>query len=341
MAQATGFALKLSDSADLALSDRIEKQTKTLPVLKKGQVRVKMHYAPVNPSDLVHLMGKYGVDAKDGAFVGFEGSGVVVEANAGLYGKYLMGKRVAVSAQPGMDGLWSDYAITAANLCLPLRDDISMQQGSTLIVNPCTSVCMVERARQLGSKGIVLNAAASQVGKGAIRYAKMLGLSSIAILRSDAQKQALYDLGASVVLNSNDDDFHRQLKEACEQHQAKVLLDAVADSATPQTMRAMPKGTTAIVYGRLTDTHDPIGGQFVVSDIIFKDQKIEGFWLANYFYRSSPWHIYQLSKKVQKLFAEGVFNTDIYGEFGFDEFKSAVDHYSVNKSDGKVLLKLI
>lgn len=337
----TGFALTLSDDKALALSDRITLKEKPVAKLKQGQVLVKMHYSPINPSDLVHLYGKYGIEASDGIYAGFEGSGVVVQANAGFYGRYLMGKRVAVSAQPGSDGLWADVAVTSAKLCLPLRDDISMQQGSTLIVNPCTSVCLVHRAIELGTKAIVLNAAASQVGKGVIRYAGMLGLNTIAILRSDAQKQSLLDLGATHVLNSQDETFNEALGSLSSQLKATVLLDCVADEATPQAMKAMPKRTTAIVYGRLTETHDPIGGQFSVSDVIFKDQRIEGFWLANYFYRSNPWKIYQLSKKVQKLFSEGVFITDIYGEFDAVQFPDVLMHYSQHKSDGKVLLNCL
>ena len=43
--------------------------------------------------------------------------------------------------------------------------------------------------------------------------------------------------------------------------------------------------------------------------------------------------------KVQKLFAQGVFDTDIYGTFGFEDFPAALEHYAANKSDGKVILR--
>ena len=96
--------------------------------------------APVNPSDLVYLLGKYGLAPNNGAFVGFEGCGIVVEANAGLYGAWLKGKRVALSAQPGCDGVWAEYAITKANFCLPVRKELSDEQAATIIVNPCLSL---------------------------------------------------------------------------------------------------------------------------------------------------------------------------------------------------------
>ncbi|MGB0938273.1 MAG: zinc-binding dehydrogenase [Colwellia sp.] len=334
-----GYALKLFDDKDAPSSARIKLNSKAIPELSKGQVLVKMLAAPVNPSDLVYLLGKYGIPPNDGAYVGFEGCGIVVKANAGLYGKWLVGKRVAVSAQPGIDGVWAEYAITKANFCLPVRKELSDEQAATIIVNPCTSVCMVDRALELGAKAIVINAAASQVGKGIIRYAKTKKLKTIATVRSEANVAPLNALGADAVLLNTDQHYNEDLKTVCHSLKASVLLDAVADIDTPQILKAMPNNSTAIVYGRLTDTHDPIGGLFSVSDAIFRNAKVEGFWLARYISGCNPLQILALSRKVQKLFAEGVFHTDIYASVNFVDFPDALDHYAVNKSDGKVILK--
>lgn len=333
-----GFALNFIDNSDAPFSERIALIEKPLPKLAKGQVLVKMLAAPINPSDLVYLMGKYGLAPVNGAFAGFEGCGVVVSANAGLYGKWLTGKRVAVSAQPGKDGVWAEYAITKANFCLPVRKDISDEQAATIIVNPCTSVCLIERAIELGAKAVVINAAASQVGKGVIRYAKMRNINTIATVRSQANVEVLKQLGADEVLLTSSDNFKEQLKQVSKKLRATVLLDAVADTDTPITMSCMPNKSTAIVYGRLTETQDPIGGMFSVGDVIFRQHKVEGFWLATYIGNAKPWQVLSLSKKVQKLFAQGVFQTDIYGQFNFADFPKALEHYAVHKSDGKVIL---
>lgn len=333
-----GFALELSDNSDLTPSQRIKRIEKTLPQLKPGQVLVKMLATPVNPSDLMYLLGKYGLAPQDGAFVGFEGCGIVVEANAGLYGKWLKGKRVALSAQPGIDGVWAEYAITKANFCLPVRKELSDDQAATIIVNPCTSVCLVERAIALGSKAIVINAGASQVGKGAIRYAKLKGIKTIATVRSEANVKVLQALGADCVLLTSDENFDDSLKQWAKKLNARVLLDAVAANDTPRALKAMPNSSTAVVYGRLTETHDALGGLFSVADVIFRDIRIEGFWLAKYIGDASPLKVLALSSKVQKLFAQGIFKTDIYARVGFDDFAQALDHYAQHKSDGKVIL---
>jgi len=334
-----GFALALQEDTELSSSQRITIVEKALPTLKHGQVLVKMLASPVNPSDLVYLLGKYGLTPNDGAYVGFEGCGIVIAANAGLYGKWLVGKRVAISAQPGIDGVWAKYAVTKANYCLPVRKSLSDEQASTIIVNPCTSVCLVERAKQLGATAIVVNAAASQVGKGVIRYAKLLNIKTIATVRSTNNIGALKHLGANEVLLTTEEDYPKKLKQLCGKYCASVLLDSVAADDTPTVLKAMPNNSTAIVYGRLTETFDPVGGLFSVSDVIFRNIKIEGFWLAKYIGDAKPWQIIALSRKVQKLFEQGIFHTDIYASVNFDNFAKALDHYAKHKSDGKVILK--
>jgi NADPH2:quinone reductase len=55
--------LVLSDDEKLTPSQRITDIEKILPALKPGQVLVKMLATPVNPTDLMYLLGKYGLTA--------------------------------------------------------------------------------------------------------------------------------------------------------------------------------------------------------------------------------------------------------------------------------------
>lgn len=53
-----------------------------------------MKYAPVNPSDINFFQGRYGVRKEGFAIPGFEGSGVIEEAED----KWMIGKHVSVMA---------------------------------------------------------------------------------------------------------------------------------------------------------------------------------------------------------------------------------------------------
>ena len=71
-----------------------------VPVPKPGagEVLVKVHASPVNPSDLAFLQGLYGFKKPLPAIPGFEGSGTVIESGAGMMARFLKGRRVACAA---------------------------------------------------------------------------------------------------------------------------------------------------------------------------------------------------------------------------------------------------
>jgi hypothetical protein len=54
------------------------------------------------------------------------------------------------------------------------------------------------------------------------------------------------------------------------------------------------------------------GALFSVADVSFCDMRIEDFWLAKYIADALLLQVLVLSSKVQKLFAQGIFKTNIY-----------------------------
>src|SRR5205085_1343735 len=106
-----------------------------LPALRRGDVLVKIAAAPINPSDLVFLKNRYGIQKKLPVVPGFEGSGTVVAAH-GRPGRMLVGKRVAVRAPESGHGTWAQYMVCPAASCIPLLRGVTLEQGASLYVNP-------------------------------------------------------------------------------------------------------------------------------------------------------------------------------------------------------------
>jgi len=92
-----------------------------VPALSRGQVLVKMHAAPCNPSDLLLLQGKYGTLKTLPLVPGWEGAGEVIACGGGLLGRWLVGKRVACGLQEDRDGTWAEYFVARADMCIPLK----------------------------------------------------------------------------------------------------------------------------------------------------------------------------------------------------------------------------
>src|SRR5260370_10669905 len=132
-----------------------------------GQVLVRVYASPVHPSDYFFLHGFYSFKKPLPAVPGFEGTGTVVEAGAGLLPRLLKGKRVACSAAAAgiAGGMWAEYVATSAQLCVPLRKSVTLEQGATMLVNPLTAWALMEEARRGGHRAVVQPGAASALGR--------------------------------------------------------------------------------------------------------------------------------------------------------------------------------
>ncbi len=90
------------------------------------------------PSGIIKRI--YGDKPQDLPAPGIEGAGTVVSSGGGILGWLLTGKRVAF--HPMKCGSWGEYAVAKAKDCIILQANISLEQGSMLIANPCRSETM-------------------------------------------------------------------------------------------------------------------------------------------------------------------------------------------------------
>ena len=137
---------------------------------------IKVHSAPINPSDILFMKGYYkGIKLDYPYTPGWEGSGTVVEAGPGMMSKMLIGKRVAfmkAGEKPPtykLGGSMAEYCVTDVKQCIPLSEEMSFEEGSSHFVNPLTAIGMVERLKQLKAKSVIITAAASQIARMVIK----------------------------------------------------------------------------------------------------------------------------------------------------------------------------
>ncbi|XDD50434.1 zinc-binding dehydrogenase [Leptospira sp. WS92.C1] len=309
----------------------VEKQIKPL---KKGEVLIKMHSASINPSDLMFLRGLYGIKKKLPVVPGFEGSGQVVASGGGFYGSYLKGKNVACTAPGRGDGVYAEYMITEAISCLPIGNDLSLEQGACLYVNPITAIAMVDLAEKAGAKAIVQTAAASALGKMVVGIAARKGMKVINVVRKPEQEEALKAIGAEHILNSEASNFERQLRVLSNELKATVCLDAVAGELTTRVLLSMPYGSRCIVYGALSEKEIPLHAGMM----IFQDKKLQGFWLSTWVPQQSAYKIWKLSRELRSL-AQKELKTDIAAKFPLEKAVEAIENYGANMTRGKVLIQ--
>ncbi|MDP1836400.1 MAG: zinc-binding dehydrogenase [Chlamydiales bacterium] len=309
--------------------------SKPVPKPSHGQVLVKVAAAPCNPSDLLLLQGSYGKKKTLPAVPGWEGAGTVVATGGGLLGRWLMGKRIAFSVQGDTDGTWAQYSIVDAKTCIVLKKDVSFEQGSTMIINPLTALGLVEAASKGGHAAIIQTAAASQVGKMVLELANEQGLPTINIVRRKEQEVLLRDLGAKTVLNSESENFQKELKREAMRQNATIAFDAIAGDMTGQILNAMPNRSKVFVYGALSASScgnlSPLG-------IIFQQKIVEGFYLPDWIVKKGFFGLLLATNKVQKMMACGSLHTTISAQVSLNEASKALEAYQKEMTLGKVLV---
>lgn len=309
--------------------------SKPVPKPKRGQVLVKMHASPCNPSDAMFLAGRYGLTKSLPTVPGFEGSGTVIASGGGFMANFLVGKRVACGGQSDSDGTWAEYFCADAAFCIPLQKGVDFDQGAMLIVNPLTALALFDKCLVENHRAAVHTAGASQLGRMLIRLANDRGYPLINLVRREEQRQLLLGLGAKIVLDTSRPDFLETFRAETAKLGATLLIDAVAGPMVGQLLSAMPDGSKAAVYGGLSQQAcgeiDPIG-------LIFRGKSVEGFWLTPWLQSKSLLGKLKVTGQVQKLLASKAFESQIRARLSLDRAREGLLDYLRHMSEGKVLI---
>jgi NADPH:quinone reductase len=300
-----------------------------------GEVLVRVFASPINPSDLVFIRGLYGFKKPLPAIPGFEGSGTVVEAGAGMMPHLLKGRRVAcAAADPKVrGGTWAEYVVTSAQFCIPLRKDVDLEQGAALLINPMTAWGLMHEARRGRHRAVVQTAAASTLGRMIVRLGKRFSLPVINVVRRAEQLGLLRGLGAEYVVNSSEPEFDKRLRELCHRLGATIGFDAVAGEMSARVLRAQPRGSRLLVYGALSlqaSQADP-------ATLIFEGKRLEGFSLDAWLRSRTLLGRLRLARKIQELLRSDL-KTHFHSTVPLQEAGRALQRYAANMTAGKVLL---
>jgi NADPH:quinone reductase-like Zn-dependent oxidoreductase len=305
-----------------------------VPRPQAGQVLIRMAAAPINPSDLGSLSGLSYSGSRTFPFTpGLEGSGTVIESGEGFMPRLLNRRRVACSALLTGDGTWAEYMVTSAQLCVPLTTNVSLEQGTMLLVNPLSALAILEIAQRGKHRAIVSTAAASALGGMVLRLGKRHNIPIIHVVRRQAQVESVRKLGGEYVLNSSDADFVEQLRTLAQKYQATLLLDAISGSMTQQLAEAAPFGSTILLYARLSDEACIIDARTA----LIKNLHFDGWFLANWLGGKNLLQVLQLSRQAQSLLATDL-GSPIHKRFPLAAAQEGLELYVSEMSAGKILL---
>lgn len=159
----------------------------------------------------------------------------------------------------------------------------------------------------------------------------MDNITLINIVRSEKQVEIVRSLGGKYVLNSQSKTFPTDLEKMFKELRPMAFFDAVCGPVGSLIAIQMPPRSTVYTYGNLSRedyTFNP-------SILIFKSIKFEGVWLTKYAGAKETQH---LAMNAFEKIKEGKIKTIFAKEYPPQQIKEALQFYSTNASDGKVLI---
>ena len=228
-----------------------------IPVPGPEEVLVEIQAAPINPSDLLLLLGPVDPESiriekqaespvvlgkifekargmiagriGQSMMVGNEGAGLVVDAGKSDIAQALKGRMVGVFG----GGMYTQYRCLNINQCLPLLEGTTAEQGASCFVNPMTALGMVETMRMEGHTALVHTAAASNLGQMLNRVCLSDGIGLTNIVRSSEQVAMLEEQGSVHTIDSSQENFQEELTKVITETGATLGFDAVGGGKLP------------------------------------------------------------------------------------------------------------
>ncbi|MCH7658850.1 MAG: zinc-binding dehydrogenase [Bacteroidetes bacterium] len=305
-----------------------------VPVANNGEVLIKIDSSPVNPSDNSFLKGVYSTEKPLPVIPGFEASGTVVATGHDFMSKRLMGRKVSCFAPTDGNGTWAEFMVTKNRLVIPLKKNVSLEQGSMLLVNPISVIAMLDIAKKGKHKAIANTAAASALGQLMNHVCIDKNIPIINIVRREDQVELLKSQGAKYVVNSSSKSYNEDISKLFSDLKVTIAFDAIAGQSAYELMEALPNGGEVMVYGGLSEQPALANP----GKLIFENKKLSGFWLSEWISRQSLPRMLRIFNKIQKMIAYE-HQTTIQERVSLEHTVDGISKYLENMTAGKILVQ--
>jgi NADPH:quinone reductase-like Zn-dependent oxidoreductase len=299
--------------------------------LGDDDVLVAIEAAPVNPVDYIFAAGFYGVPARAGSPLGSEGVGRVEEAGTAV-DRSLVGSRVIILATEEQ-GTWADRAVVPARNVVAVGEEGDAAQLAQLSINPATARVMLTELGDLGGGDWVGQTLGnSGVGQYVAQLARRDGVHTLSIVRSEAAAEQVYAAGGDIAVIQGP-DLAARIEDALGGRRLDLVLDGEGGSTVGELARSLKDRGTVAAYSAITGEPQVIG----LSDLIFRDLSLRGWWLVEWLRRASRATIEKTYGDLAALVGSGDLKSSVERVYPISEYAEAFTHAARTGRSGKIL----
>jgi NADPH2:quinone reductase len=216
--------------------DVLQPCERPMPVLKAGEVLIRVIAAGVNRPDVFQRLGQYPVPPGASDLPGLEVAGEIVDGDLKDSGL----KKGDVVCALVQGGGYAEYCAAPIEQCLPAPKGLSPLEAASLPETFFTVWSNVfQRAALQPGETLLVQGGSSGIGVTAIQIATALGHRVFATAGSDDKCRACVSLGAERAINYKTEDFAAVVKELTGGKGVDVVLDMVGGDYLPREIACL------------------------------------------------------------------------------------------------------
>ena len=221
-----------------------------------GQVRLRHQAVGLNFADTYFRTGIYPVPLPAG--MGVEAAGVVESVGDGVT-NVAAGDRVTYTGFVNTLGAYSTERLIPAAPLIKLPDAISCETAAAMTMRGLTSSYLMRRIWPLkAGDTILLHAAAGGVGLIVSQWAKLLGLTVIGTVSSDAKAEVARAHGCDHVILYRHEDVAKRVREITNGVGVSVVFDSVGKDTFAGSLDCLRKRGLLVGVGTASGAFPPI-----------------------------------------------------------------------------------
>lgn len=304
-----------------------------LPVLKAGEVLIKVHAAGVNRPDVLQRTGNYPVPPGASDIPGLEVAGEIVDGDF-ADSAFKKGDMVCALVQGGG---YAEYCAAPVAQCLPIPKGLSALEAASLPETFFTVYSnLFERAKLSGDETLLVQGGTSGIGVTAIQMAHAFGHKVWATAGSDDKCRACEALGAERGINYKTEDFVEVVKAATNGKGADVILDMVAGEYVGREISCLADDGRIVIIALLGG----VSGKVDFGQILRRRLTITGSTLRPRPVAFKQMIADKLHQKVWPLIETGKIKPVIFKTFSLEQAEQAHALMETSTHVGKIMLTI-
>jgi NADPH:quinone reductase-like Zn-dependent oxidoreductase len=228
-----------------------------------------------------------------------------------------------------------EFAVYPSQYVAPWPEGFSAEQACSVWMQYLTAYFALLEVGKAGVGDFVLiPAASSSAGLGAIQLVTDAGATAIATTRTEEKKQFILRAGADHVVITEREDLARRIDEITDDTGVRLVYDPVGGAFLKTYVDALARHATIFLYGLLSGEPTEVE----VVPMVRKAAVLHPYSMFNHV--GEPAQLARAKNYIQERLGDGRLTPLVDRVFDFEQVVEAYQYMESNQQKGKIVVKV-